>query len=47
MELATFLAVVHFNDGARALEYVLKELGIVPGAQLIAGMPVLSLISAN
>ena len=32
VEVATFLAVAHFNDGARALEYVLKELGIVPGA---------------
>ena len=32
VELATFLAVSHFNDGARTLVCVLKELGIVPGA---------------
>ena len=31
VELATFLALCHFNDGAKAIICVLKELGIVPG----------------
>ena len=31
VELATFLALAHFNDGSKALSCVLKELGIVPG----------------
>ena len=31
VQLATFLAVSHFNDGTKALEYVLNELCIVPG----------------
>ena len=31
MELATFLALAHFNDGSKAIIEVLKELGIVPG----------------
>jgi len=31
VELATFLAVAHFNDGSSVLNYVLKELDVVPG----------------
>lgn len=32
MELATFLPVSHFNDGASSINSVLQELGIEPGA---------------
>ena len=32
VELATFLALCHFNDGAKAITCVLKELGIEPGS---------------
>lgn len=31
VELATFLAVAHFNDGSSVLTEVLKELNIIPG----------------
>ena len=31
LELATFLAVAHFNDGSSVLTNVLKELDIIPG----------------
>ena len=31
VELATFLALAHFNDGSKAITHVLKELRIVPG----------------
>ena len=31
VELATFLAVAHFNDGSSVLNDVLKELDIIPG----------------
>ena len=32
VELATFLALCHFNDGAKAITCVLKELSIEPGS---------------
>ena len=32
VELARFLAVSHFNDGANSINLVLQELGIEPGA---------------
>ena len=36
VELATFLAVAHFNDGAASLLLVLEELGIAPGVHSVA-----------
>ena len=36
MELAAFLAISHFNDGAKALIFILEELGIDPGCHCIA-----------
>lgn len=36
VELATFLAVAHFNDGAVSLITILKELGIAPGVHCVA-----------
>ena len=36
VELAAFLAISHFNDGAKALIFILEELGIDPGCHCIA-----------
>ena len=36
LELAAFLAISHFNDGATALIFILEELGIDPGCHCIA-----------
>ena len=36
IELATFLAVAHFNDGAASLLLDLQELGIAPGVHSVA-----------
>ena len=35
VETATFLGVVHFNDGSVSLLSVLKQLGIVPGVHCV------------
>lgn len=36
VELATFLAVSHFNDGASSLINILQGLGIAPGVHCVA-----------
>ena len=36
VELAAFLAISHFNDGAKALIFILEELGIDAGCHCIA-----------
>ena len=32
VELATFLAVCHFNDGSKTLMDILEHLGVIPGS---------------